>query len=1028
MQRIRDERTLLVVVLACTWISLAGGGTAAAQQSVQVVRSHLAGLGFREIGPANMSGRVVDLAVVESDPFTFYVATATGGLWKTDDNGVTFRPVFEHQAVHSIGSVTVHQGNPDVVWVGTGERANRQSSSWGDGVYRSVDGGRTWANMGLRDSHHIGRIVLHPLNSNIVYVAALGHLWGPNAERGVFKSTDGGATWAQVLAIDERTGATDIAMDPSNADILYAAMYQRQRTAYGFHGGGPGSGLYKSVDAGETWTELTDGLPEGDTGRIGISIYRADPNIVYASVEQGLRYNASTAYVQRKAGVYRSEDQGASWELMSDWNPRPMYASQILVDPSDDQRIYMVNTYSFSDDGGRTFTSPRQSLHGDDRVVWVNPSDSRHVIKGDDGGVGISYDRGLKWLYVTSLPVSQYYRVGVDMRTPFWVYGGLQDNGSWAGPSATYDAAGILNEHWMRIGGGDGFMNQVDPTDNRTVYTESQYLGLSRLDLETHDRTSIRPGSPEGHIAERRNWETWGNPAAREPLLGNAMAPANWDAPFILSPHDPHTIYAGTNELWRSVDRGDSWTSLGNLTSGVDRSTLRIMDQEPDETILSLDDGVPYYPTLTAIAESPSTRGLLYVGADDGTVQMSRDAGVTWTNLTDRFPGLPEGLHVAGIEASRHHDGRAYVAFDGHRSDDFGNHLYRSDDYGETWQSIAGDLPANRVIRAVHEDPTNAELIYVGTEFGFFLSVDAGAHWVELKNNLPRVPVNDFVVHPRDNDLVLATHGRGLWILDNIAALQELTPDVMTSEAHIFTIEAAEQIRYARTKAHAGDMIFRGDNPPAGAIIDYYLRERPTADVTLTVSDAGGAEIVALNPKLQAGINRVVWDLRHPRLAAPVRAQRESEREAPRGPEGPFVVPGTYTVRLSIAGRTVSRQLEVREDPRINVPLSDRRAWTDTLLRIGTLYESVGAQLLRIETLVERIEQRPRASSAGLRRLRRRVDGVKSTLEELQRRVQTLYGAVTGHVGPLTADQRSQLDYLPTVLDELETQVGTLDQ
>ncbi len=414
MTMFRNARLFLVVAL--TWM---GGGAPAALQPIQVERSHLAGLGFREIGPANMSGRVVDLAVVESDPYTFYVATATGGLWKTLDNGVTFQPVFEHQAVHSIGCVTVHQGNPDVVWVGTGERANRQSSSWGDGVYRSVDGGRTWANMGLRDSHHIGRIVLHPRDSNIVYVAAMGHLWGPNEERGLFKSTDGGTSWTKVLGIDEHTGAVDVALDPSNANILYAAMYQRQRSAYGFHGGGPGSGLYQSVDAGETWTELTDGLPEGDTGRIGISIHRKDPNIVYVSIEQGLRYNASTAYLQRKAGIYRSENKGESWELMSDWNPRPMYASQILVDPNDDQRIYMVNAYSVSDDGGKTFTRPRQSLHGDDRVVWVSPDDSRHVIKGDDGGIGISYDRGLRWLYVTSLPVSQYYRVDVDLRTPF---------------------------------------------------------------------------------------------------------------------------------------------------------------------------------------------------------------------------------------------------------------------------------------------------------------------------------------------------------------------------------------------------------------------------------------------------------------------------------------------------------------------------------------------------------------------------------------------------------------------------------
>ncbi len=1025
-RRLRAATITLLSGLALAWV---GVGASSTPQVETLDRSVLAGLGFRNIGPANMSGRVVDLAVQASDPYTFYVATATGGLWKTADNGVTFAPVFEHEAVHSIGSVTVHQGNPDVVWVGTGERANRQSSSWGDGVYRSVDGGRTWANMGLRDSHHIGRIVLHPRNSNIVYVAAAGHLWGPNEERGLFKSTDGGATWANILYIDEATGVIDIAMDPSDSNILYAAAYQRQRTAFGFHGGGPGSGLLKSVDGGDTWLDLTEGLPSGDLGRIGISIHRADPNIVYVSVEQGVRYNASTAYEERRAGIYRSEDKGESWELMSDWNPRPMYASQILVDPNDDQRIYMVNAYSFSDDGGRTFTRPGQSLHGDDRIVWVDPSDSRHVMKGDDGGLGISYDRGLTWLYVTSLPVSQYYRVGVDMRTPYWIYGGLQDNGSWAGPSASYESSGILNEHWIRVGGGDGFVNQVDPTDNRTLYTASQYLDLSRFDLVTRERTNIRPGSPQGHIAERRNWATWGNTSAREPMLGNAMAPANWDAPFILSPHDPQTLYAGTNELWRSTDRGDTWTSLGNLTTGVDRSALTIMGQRPNETTLSLDDGIPYYPTLSAIAESPVRRGLLYVGTDDGNVQVSQDGGITWVNTAELFPGLPETLHVAAIEASRHQEGTVYVAFDGHRSNDFDNHLYRSDDFGATWASIVGNLPEGRVIRSVHEDPTNPRLLYIGTELGFFLSFDAGTTWLEFKNNLPRVAINDFVIHPRDNDLVLGTHGRGIWILDNITSLQELTPAVVASPSHIFSLEPATMIRYSNSKAHAGDMVFRGDNPPAGAIIDYYLEQRqgPDVEVTLSIRDADGSPIVDLVPKRQRGINRVIWDLRYPRWAAPARPKRESEREPPRGPVGPFVVPGAYTVRLEVDGRAVTQELQVHEDPRITVSGPQRREWTETLLDIGTLYEAAGTLIGRVDTIEERIAQRPRASSAGNRRVLRRAGTLKTTLRELQRRVQTLYNAVGGTVGPLTADQQSQLDYYPEAMQELESQLVTIE-
>jgi len=732
---------------------------ARAPQTAGLDAALVAGLRLRNIGPANMSGRVVDLAVVESDPSTFYVATATGGLWKTTDNAVTLEPVFFEEAVHSIGAVAVSQSRPDTVWVGTGERANRQSSSWGDGIYKSTDAGRTWAHMGLDDTRHIGRIVPHPTNPDIVYVAALGHLWGPNEARGLYKTTDGGATWTKILYVDENTGVVDVAMDPSSPGTLYAASYQRRRRAYGFHGGGPGSRLYKSTDAGATWTRLVNDLPAGDWGRVGISIYRKDPRIVYVSIEQGLRYNASTAYEERKAGIYRSEDKGASWTHMSDWNPRPMYASQILVDPNDDQRIYMVNSYSFSDDGGKTFTTPRQSLHGDDRIVWVDPRSSRHVMKGDDGGLGISYDRGLTWLYVTDLPVSQLYRLDADMRDPYWICGGLQDNGSWCGPSATYSSQGILNEDWFRVGGGDGFFNRIDPTDWRTVYTASQYLGLSRLDIVSLDRTDIRPGDPTGHIGGRRNWKTWGQPGAPEPLLGNAMEPANWDAPFILSPHDPRTIYAGTEHLWKSTDRGDTWTSLGDMTTGVDRSTLAIMGQQPGPEILSLDDGVPYYPTITAIAESPVRQGLLYVGTDDGNLQVSRDDGRTWTNVTGAVPGLPVASWVSGIEASRHQEGTVYAAFDNHASDDYGNYLYRSTDYGKTWSSIVGDLPADRVVKAVHEDPRNPSLVYVGTEFGFFLSPDVGAHWTRLDGGLPTVPVNDFLIHPRDNDLVLATPG-----------------------------------------------------------------------------------------------------------------------------------------------------------------------------------------------------------------------------------------------------------------------------
>jgi photosystem II stability/assembly factor-like uncharacterized protein len=975
-------------------------------------------LDLRNLGPANMSGRVVDLAVDESDPSTFYVATATGGLWKTRDNGVTFAPVFFNEAVHSIGAVTVSPLDPSIVWVGTGERANRQSSGWGDGVYKSTDAGKTWTNMGLKDTHHVGRIVLHPTNPDIVYVAGMGHLWGPNKIRGLFKTVDGGKVWAPILQVDELTGVVDVAMDPSNPNILYAASYQRQRQAFGFHGGGQGSALWKTTDAGKTWNKLAAGLPKGDLGRIGISIYRKDPRIVYACIEQGLRYNASTEYGEYLAGVFRSEDKGETWTQMSTWNPRPMYASQILVDPNDDKRVYMVNAYSFSDDGGKTFTAPRQSLHGDDRIVWVDPKNSNHVMKGDDGGLGISYDRGLKWLYVTSLPVSQFYRIGVDRRKPFWICGGLQDNGSWCGPSATYSSQGILNEDWFRVGGGDGFFNLIDPTDPRTVYSASQFLGLTRVDVQSGEVADIRPGDPRGHIADRRNWATWGQPNATAPVLGNAMEPANWDAPFIISPHDPKVLYAGMRHVWKSVDRGATWTSLVDPTTGVDRSTLWIMDQKPGPTTHSLDDGVPYFPTTTALAESPMTAGLLWAGTDDGNLQVSRDGGRIWSNVVGNIPGLPKRSWVSGIEPSRYADGTVYAAFDNHASDDYGNYLFKSTDYGKSWTSIAGDLPAERVVKSVHEDPKNPNLTYIGTEFGFYLTYDGGQHWIQLKANLPTVPVNDFVIHPRDNDLVLATHGRGLWILENIASLQGLTSEVLASDAHLFPIEPAQMIRYSNPKAHQGDMIFRGQNPPAGAIVDYYLKADGAAP-TLTIHDAGGNQVRRIDAPAARGINRVIWDLRHKPFATAMQGQ--SGRPGPRL-DGPFVVPGEYVVRLATGGRSLEQRLRVEDDPRLTVAPADRRAWTDALLSLGRLYQESDTLLERARTAAEPVVKSGTAPAS----LKAEAEDALSTAAELRNRVSTLSREIAAFTGPITADQRSRIEYYPTVLKELEQRVAKL--
>ena len=862
--------------------------------------------------------------------------------------------------------------------------------------------------MGLRTSMHIGRIQLHPTNPDIAWVAAQGSVWGAGGERGLYKTTDGGRTWTRTLHVDDETGVTDVALDWNDPSVLYAASYQRRRSAYGFDGGGPGSALWKSTDGGSTWTKLTgNGLPEGEYGRIGIAVYRKNPRIVVISVEQGARYNASTAYIQRKAGVYRSEDAGATWTFMSDWNPRPMYASQPTIDPSDDQRIYMLNAYSFSDDGGKTFTAPRTTTHGDDRFVWVNPKDSRHVIKLDDGGIGISYDRGRTFLFVSSLPLSQFYRVAVDNAVPFNVYGGLQDNGCWVGPSASWTTSGILNEHWSRLCGGDGFFVVPNPKNPRTVYSASQFLGLQKNDTRTWQVQDLRPGDSTGRIGGRRNWETWGKPGATQ-VLGNAMHPANWDSPIVISPHDTNTLYVGMQHLFTSKDGGRTWKSLGDMTTGVDRSTLPLMGRKPSEATLSLDDGVPYFPGVTALAESPLVKGLLYVGTDDGRLRVSRNGGLSWTDAQSKLPGLPRDSWFAGVEPSRHAAGTVYVVVDNHRSNDMTNYVYRSTDYGLTWSRLEGDLPPNRVARTIREDVRNPRLLYLATEFGLFISPNGGGNWVPLRANMPLMPFNDIALHARDNALVLGSHARGVWVLDQLNALQELTPNVTAMPAQLFTMQPAHQIRTTNLRPHTGDMIFRGENPANGALVDYWLRDAG-ASVTLTVHDSTGRLVQSLTPVAARGVNRVVWNLRHADL--PVRSGGgEDDDEGPRATTpGPLVLPGTYTVRLVHDGRTVERKVLVKEDPRLTVTRAERAAWT-------AFHREVAAALGAFAEVATRVRGLS-GTDAATRDLKRQAG-------ELQARLSTLYSAVGRWTGTPTADQRSQLRYYTRMAAEIGGQAA----
>ena len=927
-------------------------------------------LSFRQIGPATMAGRIDDFAVLESDPSTFYVATATGGLWKTTNNGTTFETVFDDESTSSIGSVAIAPTDGNLVWVGTGENNNRQSSSWGEGVFKSTDGGTSWANMGLVDSRHIARIVVDPVDHDVVYVAALGSLWAAGGERGVYRTTDGGATWDLMLEVDEDTGATDLLMDPTNNKVLYAATYQRRRSAWGFNGGGDGSGIHKSTDGGENWTELTDGLPEGPMGRIGLDLYRKNPNVLYARIEH-----------PDEGGIYRTDDAGATWQQMSDTNPRPMYFSQIRIDPQDDHRIYVLGVQLFvSDDAGRTFRNtgaPR--IHVDFHAMWIDPADSRRLLLGGDGGVGISYDRSETYVFLNNMALAQFYHASYDMQTPYTVCGGLQDNNTWCGPSATRSSRGIVNDDWFIVGGGDGFVALVDPTDSNILYAESQGGRMNRVDRVTNERKSIRP----------------------EPVPDAPAYRWNWDSPLVMSPHDPATIYVAANRVFKTTDRGHVWETISpDLTTATDRDELEIMGVMGSEITIARNDGVGAYGTLTSFAESARVAGLYYAGADDGQVQVSRDGGASWTNVTPNA-GVPDNTYVSRVEPSKFADGTVYVTFDGHRASDFSPHVYASRNYGESWESIGDSLPEGEVVRTITEDIKNPDVLYLGTERGLFVTTNRGGSWTRVKANLPTVPIYEIAVHPRDNDLILATHGRAIWILDDLTPFQEFER-VQRSASHFFQVPAATAFNVAGDRTNStGDRWFTGENPPPGAALTYYLADE-VESISMTVRDRTGVVVRTLEDDGEddgngagaiytaPGIHVLHWDLR---------VQPVPDRGLGGGfgttRNGPFVLPGEYRVTLNVGGRDVGTQtVRVAGDPAIEIADADRREQFEASMALHALHEradeamsAVTAAYDQMSTLRESLEGEAGTSEDAVpAAVLTRLDELDEALDPIRRR------------------------------------------
>jgi len=991
-----------------------GVGAVGAVGAVEIDSYSFGGLAARAIGPAATGGRIAAIEAVADEPLTVYVGAAGGGVWRSRDGGTTFHPVFDDH-VQSIGAITVDPGNAKTVWVGTGESWTRNSVGVGDGIYRSTDGGDHWEHMGLENSERIARIRVDPHDGNVVYACVTGHLWDDSEERGVYKTTDGGKTWKRKLYVNPGTGCSDLAMDPQEPRILYAGMWQFRRYPWAFRSGGPGSDLYKSTDGGETWRPLTRGLPAGQKGRIAVAIAPSRSAVVYALVES------------RNTALYRSDDTGETWtEVNSSFNVqvRPFYFARIVVDPADFNTVYKPGLFlTVSTDGGKSFNSPFAGggpggPHSDHHALWINPKNPHQMLLGTDGGVYLSLDQAHTWRYLKALPVSQFYEVSFDMAQPYDVYGGLQDNGSWTGPSRGA-GGGITNDEWHNIGGGDGFYAVSDPADPDVVYVEFQGGHASRMSLATRTSKDIQP----------------------LPGTGDPELRYNWDTPIVVSPTRPGTVYIGSQFLFRSRDRGDSWERISpDLTTNDPHK-----QQQGTSGGLSIDNSsAETYTTIFAIAESPKDANVIWVGTDDGNLQLTRDGGGSWANVGRAIPGLPPGTWVSKIEASRRDAATAFATFDNHANGDMKTYVYKTVDFGKTWQSLAGPGVAG-FAHVVRQDLDNPDLLFLGTEAGLFISIDGGGHWARFTGNLPPVAVWDVQIHPRESDLIIATHGRGIYILDDITPLRKLTPEVLAADLALLPSKPASMVLPVFLQAFPGDEEFVGTNPEEAASICYYLKKRHIlGELRVEVYDADGKLLSTLPGGKRRGINRVAWPMR---LSGPNLPPANSLIiDQPALFIGPRVLPGTYSVKLIDGDRTFTTQVSLTPDPRSKDTDEDRALQHRTVM---TLYAMLGDLTYTADALVDvRDQARQRAAglAAGaplrreLTRLADQLDALHQQLvatheggwlsgeEELREKMGSLYGSVNGFEGRPTRSQLDQVKVVKARLDDIAARVDAVEK